>query len=439
MRQLPRLLLLHPPGRAGQLYQLDGYCSQPQKGPFRWHPLDFVAFASSWANHAAITIRDLGATVDTDVVPHDIKDADVIVGLIGAWGWPTQRRFWQRIIALGKPVFLSGDIARHEPAFVFASLPGLAGIIPELAAPPTVAELHTRSGARLWRTGAAAWARPPVPQGFRLGAQPFANWDHRLYRLPFTARHPWASVITQVGCPHPCNYCILGDYAPAFRDMADLDDELASLRRAGVRHLYIRDATLNSAPKHLDRVLPHLAATGLPWNAFARLDGIGARAGDFAAAGCRVLQFGLETPHPDALDSWGKRWRGETVAAELAAVRAVGIRTVGHFVLGLDAIATARDLVDYADQIGLDWATISPLMRRPGSALWTRPNAPTDDLDLEEGGRHGAEIAAAMRRFYLHPRRVFGLTGRFLGEPTLALRAMAGLWPRAVDEAALIR
>jgi hypothetical protein len=435
MSRRPRILLLHPPGTPGRLYQLDGYCSQPQKGPFRWHPLDFVAFSSAWTATAEIVVRDLGSTVDTGRLPAEIDAADVVVGLIGAWGWPVQRRFWQRVIARGRPTYVSGDLARHEPAFVFASLPGLTGILPELATPPSVADLREAGGERMWRPGRGAWARPPVPRDFRLGRQPFDAWNHGLYKLPFTARRPWASVMTQVGCPHPCSYCILGDYAPAFRDVEDLRDDLANLRRAGARHLYVRDATLNSSPKHLGRVLPQLGATGLPWNAFGRLDGIGAHARDLRAAGCHTLQFGLESPQPERLAAWGKRWRGAPVAEELAAIRAAGIRTVGHFVLGLDEASSARDIVDFADAIGLDWATISPLMRRPGTDLWTSPPGPTDNLGLEDDAAQAAEVAAAMRRFYLQPRRLSRIGGRFLRDPGLALCSARGLWTRQIDEA----
>jgi hypothetical protein len=414
-----RVLLLHPPGQGRARYQLDGYCSQPQKGPFRWHPLDFCAFAARLATDGVeVDIVDLG--FKGSAAPANYQGYDAIIGLVGAWGWIDQRRFWREVIeGDNPPVFLSGDLARHEPAYVFDELPGLAGIIPELADPPTLHDL-TGSSPRVWRNEQDQFHLPRPAKGFRLGVQPFQAWDLARYRLPFDTPEPFASVFTQVGCPHHCDYCILSTYDPAFRDIDEIFAEFEAAKRAGCRHVYVRDATFNSAPGHYLAVAEQLGSLGLAWNAFARIDGIAEHAELLHANGCRVLQFGIDSPDPEVLADRRKDTRSTDVREALKAVNQAGIRTVGHFVYGLEEPPLSpRAIASYASRVGLDWLTISPLMVRPGTSLWsgTEPER-FDSLDA----RKVPTVLPALLQFYGHPGRIASTT-----LPTLAKYAAASL------------
>ncbi len=414
-----RVLLLHPPGDGRARYQLDGYCSQPQKGPFRWHPLDFCAFAARLATDGAdVRILDLGIKGAGDPPLEDCYDA--ILGLVGAWGWPAQRAFWRRVLATTRaPLFLSGDLARHEPRYVFDELPGLAGIVPELAAAPTLDELAGESP-RVWRPSQERFDLPRPPKGFRIGVQPFEAWDLGRYHLPFNTPEPFASVFTQVGCPHRCDYCILSTYDPAFRDMDEIFAELEAARRAGCRHVYVRDATFNSAPSHYLAVAERLGSLGLSWNAFARIDGIAEHAEALRAAGCRILQFGIDSPDPETLASRRKDTRDTDVREALDAVSRAGIRTVGHFVYGLETPPIAPgDIAGYASRVGLDWLTISPLMVRPGTSLWS---GTAEDRFEALDARKVPSVLPALLRFYGHPGRIASTT-----LPTLAKWTQASL------------
>jgi hypothetical protein len=409
-----RVLLLHPPGDGRARYQLDGYCSQPQKGPFRWHPLDFCSFSAGLLrDDVAVEILDLG--IRGLEPPRSYGAYDLIIGLVGAWGWLPQRRFWLDLIRAGAPpVHLSGDIARHEPRFVFDEIDGLAGIIPELARPPSLSDLVGEGpAATVWRREQDEFRIPRPSRGFEIGVQPFGSWDLKRYRLPFDTPEPFASVFTQVGCPHRCEYCILASYAPAFRDLDEVLDELREARSAGCRHIYVRDATFNTAPHHFLAVAGRLAKLGLTWNAFARIENVGSYADELYRAGCRVLQFGIDSPDPKALAGRQKDTRGIDVREELVRVRQAGIKTVGHFVYGLeDPPMSPRSIASYASSVGLDWLTISPLMVRPGTALWSSSAMERfDRLDA----RRVPTVLPAMVQFYAMPNRAVSTT-----LPTLA-------------------
>ena len=58
-----------------------------------------------------------------------LKPFDLIIGLIGAYGWSAHLDFWRIVLQTSRAkLYLSGDVARHGPQHVFQHLPELAGI-----------------------------------------------------------------------------------------------------------------------------------------------------------------------------------------------------------------------------------------------------------------------------------------------------------------------
>lgn len=150
---------------------------------------------------------------------------------------------------------------------------------------------------------------------------------------------------------HPYRSC-----APA--EVPDLLLELAKKWR--VRHFHLTD---NALPLP---VLQALAArrselAGLAWYGFVRFEAALADeglVGQLAAAGCRMLQLGLESGSQPILDRLGKGTRVVTAAAVLRALRRAGIASYVYVMFGVpgetepDRLATLRFLEEHADAIG---------------------------------------------------------------------------------------
>lgn len=346
----PSVLLLHPPGVRNRFYQLDTYCSQPQKGPFRWHPLDFATFASRLQEDSDVVIMDLGISEYKKAEALGLQNYDAIIGLIGAYGWNTHVAFWRQIIEkFSGPVWLSGDIARHAPQVVFDALPGLRGIIPEFCRPPQLQELLQSDPNTLsvWNPEAESYAIQRVEKGFRTGIQAYELWNRSLYKNPFVRTRSWASTFTQTGCPYTCSYCMLQEYQWSPRDLDEFEEEIARLKYLGVEHLYVRDATFNTTPAHIEKACDILAKSRLPWNTFARIETVEKWLPKLAESGCKVLQFGLDSPDRDALATYSKDTGSVDFANVIRQAGQWGIETVGHFVLGLDA-SHSFAIADYA-------------------------------------------------------------------------------------------
>ena len=135
---------------------------------------------------------------------------------------------------------------------------------------------------------------------------------------------------------------------------------LALAERWQVRHFHFTD---NALPVP---VLQSLAArreelVGLSWYGFVRFEA--ALAGpqlveQLAAAGCRMLQLGLESGSQKVLDHLGKGTSITTAAAVLEALRQAGIATYVYVMFGVpgeteeDRRATLHFLEEHADAIG---------------------------------------------------------------------------------------
>ncbi|BCR06051.1 radical SAM protein [Desulfuromonas versatilis] len=171
----------------------------------------------------------------------------------------------------------------------------------------------------------------------------------------------------------------------------DLLLELAARYR--VRHFHLTD---NAVPLGVLRALARRAGDlgGLNWHGFVRfepalleqplVDGL-------AAAGCRLLQLGLESGSQAVLDRLGKGIRLEAAARILGNLRRAGIASYVYIMLGTpgeseaDAEQTLRFLEAHAGEIDFLNLAIMNLPRESG--LLAEPQA--------AGIRHSAGLGAA--------------------------------------------
>ncbi len=142
---------------------------------------------------------------------------------------------------------------------------------------------------------------------------------------------------------------------------AEVPDLLLTLaHRWRVRHFHLTD---NALPLP---VLKALAArrdelAGLAWYGFVRFEAALADpqlVDHLAAAGCRMLQLGLESGSQTVLDRLGKGTRVATASAVLRALQRAGIATYVYVMFGVpdetdeDRRATLHFLEEHADAIG---------------------------------------------------------------------------------------
>lgn len=415
-----RVVLLNPPA-AATVFR-DGYCSSSSKSGYCWHPLDLVVqsgiltgFGHDVALIDAIALR---LSPEETLRRVDAHRPDALLALAGDVSFATDAPFLNR---LNVPrLLLSGDVPRFETARTFREVPALDAVVADfttdgvhrfLEGEARPEGLHMRTGGLTMPT-ARTWSSPPARHDLL---------SRRAYRLPFHGAQPFASVLASYGCPFACTFCNTGALGFRTRAAAEVLEELRYVRRLGYRRLYLRDATANGKRAHFLELLRAWAREdlGLAWNAFCTFQPFDAElARAMAAAGCAVVQFGVETGSAALRAETGKAFTNEAAEAAVRYAHEAGLRVCGHFVLGLPGqdVEDVQRTAEFARHLDLDWASFNLASARPGTPLRARADA----AGIGGGDASGdgfieglASVSAAelrrlrreaIVRFYLRPR-----------------------------------
>jgi radical SAM superfamily enzyme YgiQ (UPF0313 family) len=284
-----------------------------------------------------------------------------------------------------------------------------------------------------------------------LDSLPFPRWDllgvhggvrsgERVWTRPIGG----FPVLASRSCPEFCTYCphrILGSFRA--RSVASIVDELRLLCESVPEPFVIfRDPLFTQDRDRCLRLCEAIVAGALrlAFECETRLD----RLDDdlltlLQAAGCRTIDFGVESVSPDALRRVGRRPIAEDHQRRMIETcDRLGIRTVAFYVLGLptDTWQSTAATIDYSIALGSTLAQFKLLTPYPGTPLWRQlgPSVYEEDWELFDGFtptfHHpslSAEelrflLAAAYARFYLRP----SFYARYWGAPDGWLRRVAG-------------
>ena len=446
-----RILLLNPPG--ARTYFRDGYCSTSSKSGYCWHPLDLLVQSGILTGRghevALVDAIALRLTADQTLARARGFKPDAVLGLAADVSWPEDVRFFRRLVSAGAAprLLLSGDVPRFESDKAFREVPTLGAVVTDftsdgparlLEGDATLGEgLILRDGTRT-PTTSRRWTSPPARHDLIAASA---------YRLPFHGGDKFASVLASYGCPFDCTFCNTGKLRYKLRDPAEVVAELRLVRELGYRRVYLRDATANGHRAHWLETCRAITAAGLGlrWNVFCTFRPFDAElAGAMAAAGCEVVQFGIETASAALRAQTGKAFTNEAAVQAVRYAHEAGIRVCGHFVLGLPGQdeADVRATAAFARALQLDFASFNLAAARPGTSL--RAHADAAGLSGGDASVDGfvaglAEVSAArlrrlrreaMLRFYLRPRPLGGMLADLArpggaGHLVAAVRAVA--------------
>ena len=277
---------------------------------------------------------------------------------------------------------------------------------------------------------------PDRPYIADLDRLPFPRWsalDLGSYRLPL-GRQRFLCLSPLRGCPHKCSFCSASSYygrKVRYRSPASVVQEILHCRRRyGVSDIFMWAETFTLNRRYIIKLCRAIArdAPGTRWTCNSRPDTVDPELlGEMARAGCWMISFGLESSDPAVLERAGKGLRSMDFARPVRQAREAGMKTLGHFVLGLpgDTRQTIRHTVNTALSLDLDFAqfyTAAPLVGTPLYAEAVREGLidPDDFSSVSQSAAsmqlHGLspkvvdrERTRATRRFYLRPRQMLRL------------------------------
>ncbi len=252
-----------------------------------------------------------------------------------------------------------------------------------------------------------------------------------LYRSFITHSNPITTMMTSRGCSYNCSYCnhIERGRTVRARSADNVVDEMKQIVSLGIRDVFLFDENFTFDIQRVadicDRILTKNIT--LRWHCRSRADmKLDAHILKMMKrAGCRMIQFGIETGSQRLQRVINKNLDLDKVRDIVRLTRDAGILTYGNFMLGLpgESEEEMKQTIRYATDLGLDYAPFSLFYPLPRSVFYEQAlknGVITDDYWLDYVRDPAQEIRQyswiehdqesltrmnyrAFREFYLRP------------------------------------
>lgn len=193
-----------------------------------------------------------------------------------------------------------------------------------------------------------------------------------------------AAIFTSRGCPARCAYCSGGLFGKKFRFRSSdsvVNEMIAIHRQFGTRHFYFMDDAMTMDRERMHRICNRMIdeRLGFTWNMMTRIDAVDEELLDLASrAGCRQIEYGVESGCPDTLKKIHKPHNVEMVRRIVPMTKRYGIQPVTFFILGFpweDKTAYADNLrlmKELSPHVVFQPAIASILIPFPGTEIYER-------------------------------------------------------------------
>jgi radical SAM superfamily enzyme YgiQ (UPF0313 family) len=447
---MAKVLLLNPPG--DRLYLRDSYCSKVSKAAYLTPPIDLLAVSGYLCARHDCLVMDAMAercSFTTALRRARAADPDLVVSLFGQASFRNDLSFYRSLkqVLPGAQLVVSGDVGFDDPERLLRRENTIDGILMDYTSRRWLPYIDgDRDAARdiaYLSQGKFTCLRSDAVAEFSIGVPRLEAFPYRKYRMPFARRLPYAGVITDFGCPYRCDFCIVGQLPFKLRSIAEVLDELASLKKLGIKYFSFGDQTFGADRQRTEILLQgiRIRNIGLPWGCFFRADLLDEEyLESLMSAGCELLIMGVESGSQDLLDRHHKGLDLAKVRRAFGLCRRKGVRTVATFIIGLPGESRQgfEETVKLALELDPDFASfnlpvakpLTPLRREAETRGWltTREGDQSSCSNLAAGGIPPALLrewrSEALRRFYLRPaywaKRLAGI--KSMGELVTNLR-----------------
>lgn len=426
-----RVLLLNPPGE--RVYIRDYFCSKTTKSNYLFHPVDLLVMSGILAEQHEVAVLDCMAERLEPQAARERIDTfapGAIVSLVGSVSWNEDRAFLAEQAASGRRVLAIGDVLHENAATRLAEEPWLEAALDDFANDDVLRLLaRDHEGVRnaCYREASGEVTtrdESRSTKSFRVPRPRHELFPSRGYHFSFARHAPFATVLTDYGCPYPCTFCVIGTLGFRTRPVEDVLEELDALRSTGVRELFFMDQTFGVQRERALELCAAMEQRGdLSWTAFTRPD----RADDelcaaMKRAGCHTLILGVESASDELLALYKKGYSASVVTDAFRCAKRHGLRTVGTFIIGLpeESEASLTETLELAVALDMDFMSLNMAVPRFGTSFRAQALelglAQRDDLVMDQGGADAflptstLDRAAMLRlkkrmvrRFYLRP------------------------------------
>ena len=385
-----KILLLNPPG--DRIYVRDYYCSKVSKAHYLYHPVDLLMLSGTLAQHHEIRLIDgmiEGWTHKSIIAAARSYEPDIIIFLTGIVSFEEDFQFIESLHKLfAFSSIASGELFLESPDTQLECTPFLGGAILDFTTKNIITLIERFEPGKGFKVG------PPITnivyrsgKQIVLGAVERSSGDffeipvprHELfpnqnYRYPFVRRFPFATVLTDFGCPFNCQFCAMSKLGFKVRRVENVLKELDWVKTLGFKDIYFDDQTFGANRNRTVQLLEAMIERNYQFGfiCFSRADVIDEELLRLMKrAGCHTIAMGVEASSDESLEEVGKGLTIHRIREAVSCCKTVDIRVVGTFVVGLPGMTReeAEGLGEFAADLGLDFASFNVPVPRPGTDL----------------------------------------------------------------------
>lgn len=378
---MARILLLNPPGN--ELYLRDQHCSSISKTDYYWEPVDLVILSGILSEKNDIHVIDaiISNTGEDDCLREIQKlSPEFIIFLTGIVSWKKDFFFMEKVKQQNHVCCIAtGGFLREDYNHIMNKYAFLDAVLFDFTSPSirnyvdgqrdSLNDMCIRVDGEIIKTPLSHYKtfEIPVPR--------HELFPLKKYRLPHNRYNPFASVLTNYGCPYHCSFCVASGIDFKYRPVENVISELDMLyNNMGIREIFFKDFTFG-VPKKVARQLCEEITARFPklsWICSSRVNVLDDDLLDLMKkAGCHTIQIGVESGSQELLDNHDKQISVEQVKKVFKSCRERGIRTLAHFILGLpgDTEESIRETIKLAKQIKCGYASFNIATPTYGTAL----------------------------------------------------------------------
>lgn len=377
-----KVLLLNPPGK--KIYTRDYYCSKVSKSDYIYQPIDLLILSGIIsAEHQVAVLDAIAENINALECASRIinNNYDAIIFLTGAVSWEEDSAFIKELKA--KNNFLAigtGDILLDDYINLMKANDFLDAVILDFT---TSDILHYLAGDfavianMAFRQNGDIINRRTLRERYQEIEIPLPRHELfpvKKYHYPFVRRHPFATILTDYGCPFKCNFCVMNSIGFKQRSVANVLAEIREVKKLGLKDIYFGDQTFGVNRIRLKKICDSMISekVNLGWVCWSRVDIVDEEILKLMkAAGCHTILFGVETSNDKILKENNKGFTSQQVKDTFRLCKKIGLRTLGTFLLGLPGENKESCLrtIKFAKEIGADFASFNVLIPRMNTKI----------------------------------------------------------------------
>lgn len=198
---------------------------------------------------------------------------------------------------------------------------------------------------------------------------------HDRYSSFVSQRKNYSIVLTSVGCPFNCTFCVISKIPYRERDPINVVDELEECyHRYGIREVDFFDGALFVNKERIIRMCQEMRRRKLDidWSCRSRVDIVDeVLLQEAAHAGCRRVFYGIETASEETLKKINKEVTIPQIIKTISLSRKAGIQPLGFFMVGNpgETSEAIHDSIEFAKRLKLSYVQVCRSIAKPRTLL----------------------------------------------------------------------